>query len=181
VDESDRLAGLVEDLLDVSRLRTGHLDLRLQAVDLNAMALEIAGRVRDHLSARHTLHVETGTSLPVLADPARLDQVFANLLSNAVKYSPNGGPITLTVHPEDDGMCLAVRDEGIGLPPGSEATIFEAFGRAENAARAHIQGLGLGLHICREIVQRHGGRIWAESAGEGQGTTLTLWLPCAPD
>jgi signal transduction histidine kinase len=107
--------------------------------------------------------------------------VFANLLSNAVKYSPNGGPITIVVRPEDDGVCLAVRDRGIGLPANSQTAIFEAFGRAENAARAHIQGLGLGLHICREIVQRHGGRIWAESDGEDRGTTITLWLPCAPD
>jgi signal transduction histidine kinase len=181
VAEGDRLAGLVDDLLDVSRLRTGHLELRPEPLDLAAQARDAADRFRDHLPEGHSLRVRTDGACPVVADRARLDQVLANLLSNAVKYSPGGGPIALTVGPDAGGACLAVRDYGIGLPPGSESAIFEPFGRAENATRQQIQGLGLGLHICREIIQRHGGRIWAESPGEGRGTTVSVWLPCAPD
>ena len=76
------------------------------------------------------------------------------------------------------GVRLDVRDQGIGLPPGTEESIFRPFGRAPNAAERQIQGLGLGLYICRQIVERHGGRIWAESPGEGQGTLMRVWLPC---
>ena len=72
-----------------------------------------------------------------------------------------------------------MRDQGIGLPPGAEESIFRPFGRAPNAAERQIQGLGLGLFICRQIVERHGGRIWAESPGAGQGTLMRAWLPCA--
>jgi signal transduction histidine kinase len=103
--------------------------------------------------------------------------VVANLLSNALKYSPDGGPVEVTVRGEGGGAMLAVRDQGIGLPAGAAEAIFEPFGRAENAAARQLPGLGLGLYLCRQIVERHGGRIWAESPGEGQGTTVQVWLP----
>jgi signal transduction histidine kinase len=80
----------------------------------------------------------------------------------------------------DGGVLLSVDDPGIGLPPGASTTIFEPFGRARNAETSSIPGLGLGLHISRGIVERHGGRIWAESKGEGRGTTVHVWLPSRP-
>jgi signal transduction histidine kinase len=98
-------------------------------------------------------------------------------VDNAVKYSPDGGEVRLALRQEGEGVLLRVQDEGIGLPPGAAAAIFEPFGRADNAERRHLPGLGLGLHICRGIIERHGGRIWAESAGEGRGTTVSIWLP----
>jgi signal transduction histidine kinase len=116
---------------------------------------------------------------PVLADRARLEQVFANLIDNAIKYSPDGGPIDITVSAAEQGARVDVRDAGIGLPPGVAESIFQPFGRASNAARRQIQGLGLGLHIARDIVQRHGGRLWASSPGEQQGSTFSIWLPAA--
>jgi signal transduction histidine kinase len=115
--------------------------------------------------------------LLVCADAARLEQVLANLLSNAVKYTPAGGTIAVSVGQDDTSACVSVRDPGIGLPDGSAEAIFEPFGRAPNATHRHIQGLGLGLYICRQIVERHGGRIWAASPGDGRGTTLTFCLP----
>jgi signal transduction histidine kinase len=83
----------------------------------------------------------------------------------------------VTVRAEAAGIAVAVRDTGIGLPPGAEEAIFAPFGRATNAAASQLPGLGLGLYICRSIVERHGGWIRAASAGEGRGTTITFWLP----
>ena len=173
-----RLDRLTEDLLDVSRLRTGRLALRARPLDLAAFAAEAVGRYRDRLDPRHDLAVEaTAGPCPVLADADRLEQVLTNLLDNAAKYSPEGGVIRVTVGSEGDGVGLRVRDAGIGLPPDALEVIFQPFGRARNAADLQIPGLGLGLYICRDIVERHGGRIWAESPGEGQGTTIHVWLP----
>ena len=113
----------------------------------------------------------------------RLEQVLDNMLSNAVKYTADGGKITVRLVVVDrlagerDGLVLTVTDTGIGLPPGEAACIFEPFGRASNARQHGAPGLGLGLHICRRIVDAHGGRVWADSPGEGQGTTLSVWLP----
>jgi signal transduction histidine kinase len=84
------------------------------------------------------------------------------------------------VRPEGEGALLTVRDRGIGLPPGAAAAIFEPFRRAPNAAARRLPGAGVGLYLCRQIVEHHGGRIWAESPGEGQGATLSVWLPRDP-
>ena len=85
----------------------------------------------------------------------------------------------MTALAEGAGVAVAVRDAGIGLPPGAEEAIFAPFGRAANAAASNLPGMGLGLYICRSIVERHGGWIRAASAGAGRGTTVTFWLPCA--
>jgi signal transduction histidine kinase len=114
---------------------------------------------------------------PVWADPTRLDQVLANLLGNAAKYSPEGGPIQVSVQPDGTGVRVEVRDHGIGLPPNAEEVIFRPFGRTAVAVERQIPGLGLGLYICRQIIERHGGRIWAQPADQPGGTVFSLWLP----
>jgi signal transduction histidine kinase len=183
---SQRLVTLTEDLLDVSRLQTGRVELRLEPLDLTAFVAEFVERFGMTLGELHGLRLETdGPGRTFQVDPARLEQVLSNLLSNAVKYTPDGGEIVVSVQHEHDeagrrGARITVSDGGIGLPPGTEETIFQPFGRAPNAAHRQIQGLGLGLYICRQILERHGGRIWAESPGDGQGTTVSLWLPQAP-
>jgi two-component system CheB/CheR fusion protein len=177
VRSADRLGALVDDLLDVSRLRTGRLQLRTQTLDLGAMLQEIVSRY-DATAAGHRFALRLPEQqVLVHTDPLRLEQVLDNLLSNAVKYSPAGGDIQLGVCPDGGGWTLTVTDQGIGLPAGQEARIFERFGRASNAATHQIPGLGLGLAICRQLVEAHGGRIWASSRGEDQGTTLGVWLP----
>ncbi len=114
---------------------------------------------------------------PVVVDTDRFDQSLTNLLENATKYSPNGGAIGVTLRAAADpetrreGLIPSVRDEGIGLPADLLELTFEPFGRAANAAHRQIAGLGLGLYICRDIVQRHGGRIWAESPGDERRAT----------
>jgi signal transduction histidine kinase len=170
----------VEDLLDVSRLRTGRLELRRQTLDCGPFVEEIVERYRMQLEdrAEYRLHFNVpAVPLEVEVDPSRLEQVIDNLLSNAVKYSPTGGEICVALEPSAGGVRLTVTDHGIGIPIGHSSTIFEPFGRAPNAGSQQIPGLGLGLSICRQLVEAHGGRIWASSPGERQGTTVSLWLP----
>ncbi|HEX5501839.1 MAG TPA: GAF domain-containing protein [Thermomicrobiales bacterium] len=186
-EATDRLDRLTQDLLDVSRLRTDRFLLRPRPLDLAALLRRVTARYQDHLGARHRLLLDLAPDpCPLTADGDRLEQVLNNLLDNAAKYSPDGGDIRVALRPGDGagpgggahpGLLLTVRDQGIGLPDGAAATIFEPFGRAANAALRQLPGLGLGLYICRDIVERHGGRIWAESDGEGRGTAVSLWLP----
>ncbi|MGN6563431.1 MAG: GAF domain-containing protein [Thermomicrobiales bacterium] len=181
IDEgAERLTRLIGDLLDLSRLRLGQFALRHQPLDLAELIDTIAARVRDQLADGHQLQIGP-LSRPclIIGDADRLDQVLTNLLDNAAKYSPAGGVIGITMDGESDGVCVRVRDEGIGLPAAALETIFEPFNRAPNALDSQLPGLGLGLAICRDIVTRHGGRLWAESAGEGRGATFLLWLPLA--
>lgn len=179
---ADRLSGLVEDLLDVSRLRTGRLELRRQTMDCAPLVEEIVDRYLMQFEEHPEYTLEySGPSGPLFvdADPSRMEQVLDNLLSNAVKYSPGGGEICVKLESDRDGVLLTVTDQGIGLPAVHAEAIFEPFGRAPNASSQQIPGLGLGLSICRQLVEAHGGRIWATSPGERRGTTLCVWLPGA--
>jgi signal transduction histidine kinase len=177
-DAADRLAALVDDLLDVSRIRTGHLPLRLATVNLVDALRETADRYRDHLGDVHTLDLELPTEAVFAdVDMDRMEQVVTNLLSNAVKYSPAGGTVTLSLVGGAGGALIQVQDSGIGLPIDSLEAIFQPFGRAANATRRSLPGMGLGLYICRTLVERHGGRIWAVSGGENNGTSFGFWLP----
>ena len=179
IDEStDRLRVLTDDLLDVSRLRLGQMPLHPRSVDLVALTSRLIERYETQFDPGHslTLHHEAPTAVAGV-DPDRIEQVLSNLIENAAKYSPDGGPIVVTIASVDHGVRISVSDTGIGLPAESLESIFEPFNRAENAIRDHLPGLGLGLYICASIVQRHGGRIAAESTGEGHGTTFHLWLP----
>ncbi|MCL6649376.1 MAG: GAF domain-containing protein [Chloroflexi bacterium] len=175
---SDRLNRLVGDLLDVSRLRVGRLALAFQPLDLRALVQEVVARCA---SATGVTIVSTlpPRACPVRADPGRLEQVLVNLLDNAVKYSAGRDPIEVVLQESEGGYQVSVRDHGIGVPPGMLERIFEPFARAENAINAQLPGLGLGLFLARQLVEQHGGRISAESAGDSEGTTVHLWLPAA--
>ena len=173
---ADRLVALTDDLLDISRIQVDQLQLQPEHVDLRQLVNDVASRYREQLAERHRLELDLPAApCPIVADASRLEQVLVNLLANAVKYSPDGGAIAVALRHEDAGALILVRDKGIGLPPGAAETIFTPFDRGANARG--IPGMGLGLSICRSIVERHGGRIWAESGGEGCGTTLSVWLP----
>ena len=117
-------------------------------------------RYNDQLSSRHELIVDIWAPVPpIQGDADRLEQVLSNLLENAIKYSPDGGPVRVELGRTEDEIVLAIRDDGIGLPPDAAETIFQPFGRAPNAAEQNLPGMGLGLYICRNIVERHGGTI----------------------
>ncbi|WP_163994429.1 PAS domain S-box protein [Pyxidicoccus caerfyrddinensis] len=171
----DRMAKLVEDLLDISRLQAGRLSLELERFDMSDLVRETRDRMAV-LSQGHELHVETPEHLEGTWDRGRLDQVLTNLLSNAIRYSPEGGPVLVRLNGEgDEGVHLAVKDRGVGIPKEKQSLIFERFGRAHGSKYG---GLGLGLTISQGIVEQHGGRIWVESAGQpGEGSTFHVWLP----
>jgi signal transduction histidine kinase len=178
----DRLATLTKDVLDLSRLRGGHFPFRPRPIELADLLRDLELRFADLVGARHRLALElTAAPCPVLVDHDRFEQILVNLLDNATKYSPAGGNVVLRLETVEDGALLSVLDAGIGLPAGSHELIFEAFRRAANAEEWNVPGMGLGLHICRLMVERHGGRIWAHSDGESRGTTVSVWLPFAQD
>lgn len=178
---TDRLTVLIDDLLDVSRIRAGRLLLTRVPTDLAALLRRAVAQLAEQAEAAQRIHLDLPPRLPVLwVDPLRIDQVLTNLLDNALKYSPQGGAVRVVAREADGGVLVRVEDHGIGLPPGYEERIFEPFGRAPNAARSNLPGMGLGLYICRNIVERHGGRIWAESSGEHAGATFAFWLPADP-
>lgn len=179
--EAGRLTRLTQDLLDISRLHGGRLVLERRPLDLAREIPPLVHRAIDQVGASHRLLLAVPElPCPVLADADQIAQIVSNLVENAVKYSPEGGPISVTVARIGDRVRLSVRDEGIGLPPGAAETIFTPFERAENALRLQLPGLGLGLSICRDLAERNEGRLWAESPGEGQGTTVALELPLLP-
>jgi signal transduction histidine kinase len=177
---ADRLARLSDDLLDVSRLRLGYLPLRPRPVDIAALVRRAIARWRDLAGDPRPLDLSLPEGLlTAVIDPDRVEQVLVHLLENAARYSPDLAPVRVEAVAERHGVCFGVRDEGMGLPQGTGDAIFEPFGRGANAAARGLPGLGLGLFICRGIVERHGGRIWAESAGEGRGASFSFWLPAA--
>ncbi|HEY3062599.1 MAG TPA: ATP-binding protein [Chloroflexota bacterium] len=175
---SDRLANLVRDLLDVSRISAGNLPLRLRPLEITELVRDVTGRYQEQLSGSGHLLLDI-VSAPgtVSGDPERIEQVLINLLDNAVKYSPEGAELLVRVQSKARGVLLEVQDRGIGLPPGAAERIFEPFSRAANAEHRQITGMGLGLYICRNIVEGHRGRIWASSPGEGHGVLMSVWLP----
>jgi signal transduction histidine kinase len=172
----ERLGLLIEDLLDVSRITAGQLQLQYSEVDLTAMAREVLSRMEEELS-RSGCKASLEAERPVMGcwDRLRLEQVLMNLLSNACKYG-QGQPIQVRVEAAPGLARLSVRDEGYGIAPEDQERIFQRFQRAE--ATRHIQGLGLGLWICRQIAEAHGGTLRVESA-PGKGSTFILELPHA--
>jgi PAS domain S-box-containing protein len=174
---ANRLATLTDDLLDVSRLQQGLLPIRPQQTDLGMLLRTTVDRLQEQSPSHHLALKMDGSPSLALIDPDRVEQVVENLLSNAIKYTPDGGEIQVALIQSGTGIELCVRDPGIGLPVEALDRVFEPFGRAPNAIQRNIEGLGLGLYICRQISKQHGGRLWAESEGEGRGTTMRLWLP----
>ncbi|GHG89518.1 ATP-binding protein [Comamonas sp. JC664] len=173
-----RLTGLVNDLLDTSRIEEGRLTLKHGPISLQELAGEVASEMRLS-SAHHPVEFDApGEPLNVLGDGDRLAQVLVNLMENAFKYSPSGGTVRVQVRREDDHVRVSVQDEGIGIPQDQQAHLFERFFRARNAPISGFGGLGLGLYICRDIVERHGGRLWVESE-LGKGSTFHFTVPLA--
>ncbi|WP_279637856.1 sensor histidine kinase [Corallococcus aberystwythensis] len=175
----DRLTRLIGDMLDVSRLQSGRFTLTVAPMDLTALAREVVERIqvtRRERAEQLTLELPAE---PLVGrwDEQRLDQLLTNLVENALRYSPPGAPVVVRVREDADGVRVEVEDRGIGIPAESVPQLFTPFFRARNAAEHYAGGLGLGLAICREIVERHGGGIGVRSDGPGQGTCFTVTLP----
>ncbi len=171
----DRLAGLVNDLLDASRLELGRLSLQPAPLELGHLVAEVVDQFRLAFERPFTLEVPR-ERLWVQGDRDRLEQVLVNLLENAHKYSPAGETITVEVEARAGEARIHVKDRGIGIPAQDQARLFQRFYRAGNASHRHFGGLGLGLFISHSIARLHGGALSLASV-EGQGSTFTLGLP----
>ena len=176
--QSRRLGRLVDELLDVSRLQQGRVELQPSDVDLVVALREVVDRMR-LLSTTHTIELDTEIETAIArVDRDRIDQVFENLVGNAVKYSPSGGRVLVRLEAQGDEARISVTDQGIGIAPDELERIFNIFYRSPDPRAGHVGGLGLGLYIGREIITRHGGKLWAESPpGTGSGSTFYVSLP----
>jgi two-component system, sensor histidine kinase and response regulator len=178
-ESADRLIGLVNDLLDVSRLESGKLEVNLERVQVAELTRDVLGDVAALVREKgHKLVVDAPPTLPgAMLDRQLLRQAILNLISNAIKYTPPGGRIDIRIG-HDDGLHWSIRDNGIGIPKTGQARLFEKFYRAENAPAVDTEGTGLGLYLVRLIVERFGGTIACES-DEGLGTLVHFVLPIA--
>jgi PAS domain S-box-containing protein len=173
---AERLDRLVTDLMDVERIESGVDVLKPSFVPVDALLDAVVARTRDRLEQGGlTLRLEPAP-LELWVDRARVEQVLVNLLGNAANHAPKGSAVTLSVRDEGDETLFTVRDEGRGIPRDKLETIFEPFVKVDGGETKE-RGAGLGLFLCRAIVTRHGGRIWAESRGEGRGTTVSFTIP----
>jgi len=178
VGEVDRLAALVDELLDLARLESGRITLRLEALDPSDLIGRAAERLKPQTErARLDLEVGVDGGLPaVLADRARIEQVLLNLIHNAIKFTPVGGRIIVSGQVDEDMLLVSVRDTGVGIADDEVPRIFERFYKADKARRS--EGTGLGLAIAKHIVIAHGGAITVESR-RGEGTVFRFTLPLA--
>lgn len=174
---SQRLVRLINDILDMEKIESGQMTLVLEPLDLRQIAERSIEGVRAFADSHGvTLSLSRGEPTPVRGDADRLIQVVTNLLSNAAKFSPTGGEVIVSVHPEQRIARLSVCDRGPGIPEAFRARIFSKFAQADSSDTRSKGGTGLGLAIAREIAERHGGRLWFES-DPGDGATFHLDLP----
>jgi PAS domain S-box-containing protein len=175
LDQIDRMSRLILELLDVSRIETGRLEIRREPIKWSSFVRDV---VHHHpAGSERKLHVSLpDTDKQVSGDRDRLEQVLGNLLENAAKYSPDGSDINVNVEDRGDQLVTAVCDRGIGIPADELGQVFERFHRGRQVSSTNYGGLGLGLYITKQIVERHGGTIWVDSK-EKSGTTFYFSLP----
>jgi PAS domain S-box-containing protein len=175
-------AQLIEDILDVSRIITGKLEIERAAVSVPQLVETVTSGIAPAADARHIrLECHVASELPPIeGDPKRLQQVLNNVLSNAVKFTPEHGSIKLTCDADDTWLNLKVQDSGVGIAPEFLPFVFDRFRQADSRTTRTHGGLGLGLAIARHLLELHGGEISAHSAGEEQGVTIWIRLPVNP-
>ncbi len=175
----DYMVRLVDDLLEISRITSGKVELRRAAVDLNTVlrnAVEASTALIDENQHKLSL-LFPETSLMVYGDAVRLEQVFTNLLNNAARYTPRGGQICVNARRDGDGAIISVRDNGIGILPDMLPRLFDMFAQERRIAIGAQEGLGIGLHLVQRLVKMHGGSVEAHSGGKDQGTEIVVRLP----
>ena len=177
--QTTHLTRLVDDLLDMSRITRGKLQMNGGPMDVNAAVQRAVEAAKPLIEARrHRIDVRTTTeALPVNGDMTRLTQVVLNLVNNAAKYTPEGGHVEVDVYAEGDEAVVRVRDNGLGIPPELLERVFDLFAQGERTLDRSEGGLGIGLTLARRIVILHGGSITAKSEGVGKGATFTVRLP----
>jgi signal transduction histidine kinase len=196
LDSSRHLLELINDILDLSKIEAGKLELQLTRVKLRAL-LESSLTMVKEKAIKHRIKLSNslnGIPDTIRADERKLKQIIYNLLSNAVKFTPNGGKVSITAQTckldneefsnmdnnNNFGIKITVTDSGIGINPDNLLCIFNPFEQVETSKSRKFQGTGLGLSLTKRLVELHGGRIWAESAGEGKGSAFSFTLPITP-
>ncbi|HEU0165271.1 MAG TPA: ATP-binding protein, partial [Thermomicrobiales bacterium] len=173
-----RLSTLTDDLLSVSRRNIDHLPWRREVINVGHYLVDFFSASGPAASKGYDVNLDVGhADVEVNVDTERLHQVLTILLGNAVKFSPDHDEISVFAESDANGVTITISDLGIGLLPGEEDKIFEPFGRTDEAIKDKLSGLGIGLFIARSIVERHQGRIWAESQGRNLGASFNVWLP----
>ncbi|MFL9962314.1 chemotaxis protein CheB [Paraburkholderia sediminicola] len=173
------LAKIIDDLLDLSRVRTGKLALERSRVDIAAITAAVSSAIEpDALANQVSVQVE-GAAEPffIEADPVRFEQILWNLVSNAVKFTQPGGSVTIRLSHDNGHACVEVRDTGRGIDSMFLPHVFDMFSQAEGSHRRHSGGLGIGLALVKQLAEMHGGHVQAESAGLGKGARFRVWLP----
>jgi PAS domain S-box-containing protein len=175
----DHLVRMVDDLLEVSRISRGKIELRKEPIELATALLSAVETSRPLIDeARHQLAISIPPQpLTLRADSVRLSQIIANLLNNAAKYTDPGGQIWLTAQPEGDAVAISVRDTGMGIPPDKLTQVFEMFSQIHPTGRRVHGGLGIGLTLVKRLTELHGGRVEARSAGLGKGSEFIIYMP----
>jgi signal transduction histidine kinase len=173
---TESLAGIIENLLELSRSKANRLNLHTEMIDISA----IVNRVIEKLKGKSNIH-RLFINMPeqplrVKVDPVRFERTLFNLVDNAIKYSPEGGEIRISAHRENNILLVCVSDQGPGISVEDQKKLFKSFEQLDKTDRRAIQGVGLGLKVCRTLVEAHGGRIWVESQ-PGAGSSFCFNLP----
>jgi signal transduction histidine kinase len=172
---SDRIDRIVQDLLDISKILAGPLELRIERIDLAETVNAVVSRMASS-NPKHQIRFVKADEIVVEGDRARLEQVLANYIDNAVKYSPNGGRVDVDLRVMESDAVVSVRDYSVGIPKSKQKRIFERFYRAHTRTPHDYGGMGVGLFLSKEIISRHRGRVWFESE-EGKGSIFYFSLP----
>ena len=180
-NDADRVNRLIGDMLDLDRMESGRMSIRLADVDINEVVSDVMARAASSSTVVVEFKADLDPRLPIVSgDRDRLVQVLSNLANNAVKYSPDGGLVTLSTRAEGALALVSVNDTGLGIPPDEIGHVFERFRRVRSGAAQSIPGTGLGLTIVKQIVEMHGGKIWVESA-VGHGSAFHFTIPLAAE
>src|SRR5688572_2521270 len=178
-DQTVSMTRLLDDLLDASRIQAGVFVLRPVPCELGESLATVLARLGPEERERVDV-VLANAPLAGEWDPRRLEQVLANLVGNALKYSPDDARVGVAVERGAAGIEVAISDRGVGIPAAELPRLFQRFYRTPQAHASGLPGTGLGLYVCAGIIAAHGGRLWAESPGEGQGATFRFTLPDRP-
>ena len=180
--QTGQLSRLIDDLLDVSRITQGMVQLRKEALEVAQVLGRAVDAVRGLIDERrHTLDISVPPEpLSLEGDPVRMEQIFVNLLTNAAKYTDHGGQISLRAKRDNGHVVIRVQDNGVGIPPDKLPQMFELFAQGNRSLARTEGGLGIGLTVVRALTQMHGGSVHATSDGPGQGSEFIVRLPVSP-
>jgi PAS domain S-box-containing protein len=175
---AEMLDQILENLLELSRAQANRLRLNIHNVNIADVARNVVNRL-EYKSAGHRFEIDIAPELVVQADPVRIELVLRNLLDNAIKYSPSGGQIRAFARQDADNMVIGISDQGSGISSEDQEKLFARFQRLERSVHAGAEGIGLGLSVCRTLVEAHRGRIWVKSE-PGRGSTFFFTIPVNP-